>query len=72
MHQTQKCTTFPLNPLAVLPVKELLVKISYIQTYNHNISLNELKLYKTGDECIRIIPTKFYNILSLFGVDASC
>jgi hypothetical protein len=72
MHQTQKCTTFPKNPLAVLPVEELLVKISCIQTCSHNINPNELKFYVIEDECIRIIPTKFHNILSLFGVDASC
>jgi hypothetical protein len=72
MHQTQKCTTFPKNPLAVLPIEELLVKISYIQTCNHNISPSKLKFYVVGDECVRIISTKFYNILSLFGVDASC
>jgi hypothetical protein len=72
MHQTQKCTTFPKNPLAVLPVKGLLVKISYIETCNHNISPNELKLYLIRDECIRIISTKFHDSLSLFSVDASC
>jgi hypothetical protein len=64
MHQTQKCTTFPKIPLAVLPVKELLVKISYITIYDHNISLNKLKFYVIGDECIRIISTNFHDFLS--------
>jgi hypothetical protein len=72
MHQTQKCTTVPESPLAVLPVKESLVDISYIETCNHNISMNELKFYAIRDKSIRIISTKFHNILSLFGVDARC
>jgi hypothetical protein len=51
MHQTQKCTAFPKNPLAVLPVKELLVKISYIKLKRSTCSyITSSKTDTTGQE----------------------
>jgi hypothetical protein len=62
VHQTQKCTTFTVNPWAVLPIKELLVKISYIEASSHNISPNKTKFDIVRDTCVRIKLANFYII----------
>jgi hypothetical protein len=62
VHQTQKRTTFTKNPWAVLPIKELLVKISYIGASSHNISSNRTKIDAVGDVYIRINLANFYII----------
>jgi hypothetical protein len=63
MHRMGICTTRPKNTWAVLPIRELLVKISYVEAYNQDISPDELKFDGVVDESVRINPTNFYEFL---------